>query len=103
MSEYRTGGFYDFLGEVLLAAGKGAVKRIEDGGTPKDAAKEAGKGTIEKGAEALKQALADAPADVKSKVTAAVNAVEAKAKAKATTNIMLWVVVALLLFGRKGR
>jgi len=103
MAEYRTGGFYDFLGEVLLAAGKGAVKRIEDGGSAKDVGKEAAKGTIEKGAEALKQALADAPAAAQGKVAAAVKAVEAQAKTKATTNIMLWIVVAFILLGRKGR
>jgi len=102
MAEYRTGGFYDFLGEVLLAAGKGAINKIEAGGGAKDAAKEAGKGTIEKGAEALKSALSDAPAATKKAVEEAVKTVETQAKAKATSNVVMWVVLALLLL-RKGR
>lgn len=103
MAEYRTGGFYDFLGEVLLAAGKGAINKIEGGGGAKEAAKEAGKSTVEKGAEALKSALSDASAATKAKVEEAVKTVEAQAKTKATSNVMMWVVLALLLFGRKGR
>ncbi len=102
MSEYRTGGFYDFLGEVLLAAGKGAISAVEKGGGAKDAAKEAGKGTVEKGATALKDALSDAPAAVKAKVEEAVKTVESQAKAKATSNVMLWVIVAAILL-MKGR
>jgi hypothetical protein len=102
MSEYRTGGFYDFLGEVLLAAGKGAINKIEAGGSAKDVAKEAGKGTVEKGATALRDALSDAPAAVKAKVEEAVKGVEANAKKKATSDMMIWVVVGILIL-MKGR
>ena len=96
MADYHTGGFYDFLGQVFLAAGKGAYERIEKG-----EAGEKTKGVLDKGVSAITDTAKKVVENAPGVKDAVVDTVKKEAVKKATNSIALVVLIGLIILSRR--